>query len=118
MTLEQLNIVLQLVGRPGVIVSLIFVGLRGSNTKATRVQVQENMTSGYVSVAQVLIDRAEVFTRGIAATRESFASFSDADQLIYFGLIFSIFKHLRTFIRNLSAASLIRNHGRLGASTS
>ena len=31
--------------------------------------------------------------RGIAATRESFAAFSDADKLIYFGLIFSIFKH-------------------------
>jgi hypothetical protein len=42
------------------------------------VQVQENMTSCYISVAQLLIDNAEVFTRGIAATRESFASFSDA----------------------------------------
>jgi len=44
-------------------------------------------------VAQVLIDNAEVFTRGIAATRESFSSFSDADKLVYFGAIFSIFKH-------------------------
>ena len=55
--------------------------------------VQENMTSCYISVAQVLIDNAEVFTRGIAATRESFASFSDADKMIYFGAIFSMFKH-------------------------
>jgi hypothetical protein len=47
MTLEQLNIVLQLVGTLGVIASLIFVGLQvRQNTKATRVQVQENMTSG------------------------------------------------------------------------
>ena len=47
MTLEQLNIVLQLVGTLGVISSLIFVGLQvRQNTKATRVQVQENMTSG------------------------------------------------------------------------
>jgi hypothetical protein len=54
MTLEQLNIVLQLVGTLGVIASLIFVGLQvRQNTKATRVQVQENMTSGYISVAQV-----------------------------------------------------------------
>ena len=51
------------------------------------------MTSDYISVAAVSIDHAEVFTRGIAATRESFAAFSDADKLIYFGLIFSIFKH-------------------------
>ena len=49
MTLEQLNIVLQLVGTLGVIASLIFVGLQvRQNTKATRVQVQENMTSGYI----------------------------------------------------------------------
>ncbi len=41
MTLEQLNIVLQLVGTLGVIGSLIFVGLQvRQNTKATRVQVQ------------------------------------------------------------------------------
>lgn len=94
MTLEQLNLVLQIVGSSGVIGSLIFVGLQvRQNTKATRVQVQENMTRGYIAVAQVLIDHAEVFTRGIAATHESFAKFSDADKLIYFGLIFSIFKH-------------------------
>jgi len=94
MTLEQVNIVFQLVGTLGVIGSLIFVGPQvRQNTKATRVQVQENMTSGYMLIAQILIDNAEVFTRGIAATRESFASFSDADKLIYFGLIFSIFKH-------------------------
>ena len=94
MTLEQLNIVFQLVGTLGVIASLIFVGLQvRQNTKATRVQVQENMTSGYISVAQILIDNAEVFTRGIAATRESFASFSDPEKMIYFSAIFSIFKH-------------------------
>jgi hypothetical protein len=34
-----------------------------------------------------------VFTRGIAATRESFSSFSDADKLIYFGAIFANSKH-------------------------
>ena len=94
MILEQFNVVLQLVGTLGVISSLIFVDLQvRQNTKAAHVQVQENMTSDYISVAAVLIDHAEVFTRGIAATRESFAAFSDADKLIYFGLIFSIFKH-------------------------
>jgi hypothetical protein len=51
------------------------------------------MTKGYFSVAQILIDHAQVSTRGIAATRESFSSFSDADKLIYFGAIFANFKH-------------------------
>jgi hypothetical protein len=94
MTLEQLSIVFQLIGTLGVIASLIFVGAQvRQNTKTTRVQVQENMTSCYISVAQLLIDNAEVFTRGIAATRESFALFSDAEKMIYFSAIFSIFKH-------------------------
>jgi hypothetical protein len=54
---RQLNIVLQLVGTLGVIGSPIFVGLQvRQNTKATRVQVQENVTNGYISVTQVLID--------------------------------------------------------------
>ena len=92
MTLEQLNLLLQIVGSIGVIGSLIFVGLQvRQNTKTTRVQVQENMTSCYISVAQLLIDNAEVFTRGIAATRESFALFSDADKMIYFSAIFPLF---------------------------
>jgi hypothetical protein len=52
MTLEQLRIVFQLVGTLGVIASLIFVGVQiRQNTKTTRVQVQENMTKGYFSVA-------------------------------------------------------------------
>jgi hypothetical protein len=94
MTLEQLSLVFQLAGALGVIASLIFVGMQiRQNTQATRVQVQENMTSGCIATAQILIDNAEVFTRGIAATRESFSSFSDADKLVYFGAIFSIFKH-------------------------
>ena len=49
MTLEQLSIALQLVGTLGVIGSPILVGLQvRQNTRATLVQVQENMTSGYI----------------------------------------------------------------------
>ena len=72
----------QIIEALGVIASLIFVGAQiRQNTKATRVQVQENMTSDYIAVAQILIDNADAFTRGIAATRESFTSFSAADKL-------------------------------------
>lgn len=94
MSFEQIGIVIQLVGTLGVVASLVFVGVQiRQNTKATRVQVQENMTAGYISTSQAVIDNAEVFTRGIAATRESFAKFSSAEKLIYFGLIFAMFKH-------------------------
>ena len=71
MALEQLNLVLQIVGSVGVVGSLIFVGLQvRQNTKATRVEVQENVTSNYIAVAQLLIDNVNVFIRGIFATRE------------------------------------------------
>jgi hypothetical protein len=94
MTLEQLNFVLQIIGSVGVVGSLIFVGLQvRQNTKATRVQVQENMTSDYIAVAHMLIDNAEVFTRGIAATPDSFASFSAAEKMISFVCFFAMFKH-------------------------
>jgi len=36
------------------------------------------MTSGYVSVAGILIKHAEIFTRVFAATREPFAALSPA----------------------------------------
>jgi len=63
MTLEQLGTVFQIIGTLGVIASLIFVGAQiRQNTKATRVQVQENMTSDYIAVAQILIDNADAFT--------------------------------------------------------
>lgn len=93
MTLEQLGFVFQIVGTVSVVASLIFVGMQvRQNTKATRIQVQENMTSGYIAVVEMLSDHAEVFTRGIVATPESFASFSEADKLIFFSMLFAAFK--------------------------
>lgn len=93
MTLEQLGSLFEIIGTVCVIGSLIFVGVQvRQNTKAARVQVQENMTSGYISVVQMLIDNAEVFTRGIAANQQSFASFSEADKLTYFSILFAAFK--------------------------
>jgi hypothetical protein len=118
MTLEQLGVVVQLAGTLGIIGSLIFVGAQvRQNTRATRVQVQENMTSGYIAVVQLLTDHAEVFTRGIAATRESFSSFSDADKLIYVSMLFAAFKlfenvhsqHERGFIDRASWAAWSEN---------
>ena len=85
MTLEQLNISVQIISTFGVVGSLMFLALQvRQNTKGTRIQVHENVISDYIAVAKLLIDTAEVFTRGIAATRESFALFSDAEKMIYF----------------------------------
>lgn len=94
MTLEQLGILSQLVGTLGVIASLIFVGVQiRQNTRATRAQVQENMTSGYIAVAEMLTANARVFVQGIAATTEAFAALSNEEKLIYFGQVFAFFKH-------------------------
>lgn len=94
MTLEQIGVLSQLVGTLGVIASLIFVGVQiRQNTRATRAQVQENMTSGYIAVAQTLAANAKVFAQGISATPESFSALSDEDKLVYFGVVFAFFKH-------------------------
>ena len=94
MTLEQLAALSQIVGTLGVIASLIFVGMQiRQNTNATRAQVQQYVTSGYLTVVQHIAENSTVFARGIAANRESFSAFSDEDKLIYFSVIFGFFKH-------------------------
>ena len=94
MTLEEIGVLSQLVGTLGVIASLVFVGVQiRQNTKATRAQVHESITSGYQAAAQSVTTHAEVFARGIAATPESFSAFSEADKMTYFGVIFGFFKH-------------------------
>ena len=94
MTLEEIGILAQVAGTLGVIASLVFVGVQiRQNTKTTRAQVQENMTSGYVEVVCLLTDHAEVFARGIAATPETFPSFSNTDKVVFFSVLFAAFKH-------------------------
>lgn len=63
----------------------------GKTRRRPAFRLQQNVTIGYISVTEVLIDHSDVFARGMAVTRESFTSFSDADKLISFELIFSIF---------------------------
>ena len=118
MTLEQLGNVFQIVGTVCVIASLIFVGAQvRQNTKATRIQVQENMTRGCIAVVKMLIDNAELFTRGIVATRESFRSFSEPDKLTFISMLFAAFKlfenvhsqHERGFIDRESWAAWSEN---------
>lgn len=94
MTLEQFRLFSQLVGTFGVIASLAFVGVQiRQNTKATRVQAQEHMKSGYLAVAQLVTAHAGVFARGIGATPEAFSAFTAEDKMIYFGVIYGFFTH-------------------------
>ena len=53
---------------------------------------QENIARGYVAVVEMLIDNAQLFTRGIVAIRESFRSFSEPDKLIFVSMLFAAFK--------------------------
>ena len=94
MTIEELASLGEIVGAIGVIGSLIYVGAQvRQNTKATWAQTQENMTRGYVSLGQMTATHAEVFSRGMTSTDESFASLSDDEKVTYFNVIFGYFKH-------------------------
>lgn len=94
MTLQQIEVLAQLLGTLGVIASLAFVGVQvRQSTKATRAQVQEHITSAYQAVVESVTTHAAVFARGIGATPESFSKFSDEDKMIYFGVIFGFYKH-------------------------
>jgi hypothetical protein len=94
MTLETLAAVSEIVGTLGVIASLIFVGLQvRQNTTATRAQVHQELTSGYLSAVASITANAVTFAKGIAVTPESFASLTDEEKLVYFSVIFGFFKH-------------------------
>jgi len=78
----------------GVIASLIYVGFEvRRNTKALRAQAHETVVSGYMAPIQVMADHAETTARGFKASYEEFRTFSDAEKLIFFGVIHGFFKH-------------------------
>jgi hypothetical protein len=94
MTLEDLANLSDVIAGVGVIASLIFVGIQmRQSTIAIKAQIYENMTSGYLSFASVIMPYAKVFSKGISANNDDFNAFSSEEKLIYFSTIFCLFKH-------------------------
>lgn len=94
MTLEQLNLVVQIVAGLAVTASLIFVGLQiHQATRTARAQIHQNITSGWLAVCPMVADHASVFAEGLKASDEDFAALSEADKLTFLGIIFGFFKH-------------------------
>lgn len=94
MTLSDLANISEFVGAIGVIASLIYVGMEvRRNTKAQRAQAYETVTSGYMSVVQVMAEHPDTIAKGFSSSYEDFRQFSDGEKLIIFGLFYSFFKH-------------------------
>ena len=94
MTTDEIAALSQFVGTLGVIASLAFVGVQVRlAAKATRAHVRESISNGYLSVSDQVTTHADVFARGIAATPETFAGFSDTDKMVYMSVILAFYKH-------------------------
>ena len=94
MTLEDLSNLKEIIPLVGVIASLVFVGLQmRQSTIATKAQIHNNITSGYISFAEVLMPHAETFSKGISEYGDQFDTLSAEEKLIYFSLILCLFKH-------------------------
>jgi len=94
MTLSDLGNLGDFIGAIGVIASLIYVGFEvRRNTKALRAQAHETVVSGYMAIVQVMADHAETTAKGFQSSYEEFRIFSDAEKLIFFGVIYGFFKH-------------------------
>ena len=94
MNLQDFASLAEIVGGFAVLATLIYLVIElRNNTKTTRAQMHDNVTSGYLSVCAMVVDNAKAFSAGIAASQEEFDSFSDEDKVVYFGTIFGFFKH-------------------------
>jgi len=94
MTLSELANIGEVIAAICIVISLIFVGLQmRQNTRAVKAQIHENIMSGYLSVANVVIPHANIFSKGICSDDESFSSLTAEEKMIFFSSIFSLFKH-------------------------
>lgn len=94
MTLEQFYLLTQIAAGLAVAASLIFVGVQiRQATQTARAQIHQNITSGWLSIVPMVSDNVAVFSAGLAASEEEFAKFSNADKMVFIGVIFGFFKH-------------------------
>ena len=94
MNWTALSAVAELLGAVGVIASLVYVGIQvRQNTKATRAQIHDRMTAGYLSVVNAVTKNARVFSAALGTSRAEFARLSNEDRMIFFSVIFGFFKH-------------------------
>lgn len=93
MTLQDLGNIGEFVAAFGVIASLIYVGFQvRQNTIAMKAQMHENLTSGYLTVVDIVAANATAFAKGLNST-SNFHSLTDEEKLQFFGVIFGFFKH-------------------------
>ena len=93
MTLEQLGSLAEILGAVGVIASLVFVGLQiRQNTKATRAQIHEQITSTYLSFLNSALLNPEAYAAGISVTEDEFSRLTPGERTYFFGTALGFFK--------------------------
>jgi len=84
----------EFVGALGVVASLLFVGYSiVQNTKATRAQTHQAITQSFMSIAEIISKRPEVFAAGLSSRSETFEQLAAGDKAYFISTIFGLFKY-------------------------
>ena len=94
MTLEQVFFVSQILAAIAIVASLLFVGFElRHGTRATRAQIHQNITLGWLSVGPMIADNSRIFAAGIAADETAFKAMPNEEKLAFLAIAFAFFKH-------------------------
>lgn len=107
MSLEEVFYVSQIVAAIAVVASLLFVGFEVRHgTRATRAQIHQNITLGWLAIGPVIADHARVFATGIAADEAAFDAMPTEDKMTFLSIAFAFFKHYENMYEQQKAGFL------------
>jgi len=94
MALEQIFFLSQILAAIAVVASLLFVGFElRHGTRATRAQIHQNITLGWLSVGPMIAENSRIFAAGIAADETAFKAMPNEEKLAFLAIAFAFFKH-------------------------
>jgi hypothetical protein len=94
MGLEQFFYLSQILAAIAVVASLLFVGFElRHGTRATRAQIHQNFTHGWLSLGPMIADNSRIFAAGITADEAGFRAMPNDEKLAFMSIVFAFFKH-------------------------
>ena len=94
MSLEQIYYVSQTAAAVAVVASLLFVGFQiRHGTRATRAQIHQNITLGWLALGPMISRNAGTFAAGLAADEATFTAMRNEDKMTFLSIMFAFFKH-------------------------
>ena len=102
MTLSDLASIGSFVSAVAVLISLVYLASQvRQGTKATRSEIHQNILTGWLGAADLVVQHAEVFAKGLSADGEKFDAFSDAEKLVFVTVAMGMFRHYENvFLQN------------------